>query len=485
MLSGLVSLILISLLGLGAAAWGLHILGSIERIDDVALDQVLEGEPVNYLIIGNDERGDGDDDHDGPALADSIAIFRIDPEERQAAVLTVPRDLLLPLVVNGEFDPNSTPEQINHAYASETGRDDVADTLRQNFGIEIHHYIELNFDGFRSLLDSVGGVEVWIDEAIHDPSTGLLIEELGCVTLDAETAMQFVRSRNLHTMGESGWVQRDVTADLGRNTRQREFIQQALGKALREAPTDPNQMRQTIESLADTVAISDSMSLTELPDLVEAFRGLDPADEESFRADPLPVLESESQAGRVVLDDLRAEPVLNVFRGLPEDEVSPRAIELTIRNGTGVEDQATNVAGAFQEIGFNIGEVGDTEEEPATTTVYHPPGEERLGSRVARHVTGSVWVLERDGLEEGTVEVVTGADFETIHETATDLEDMPDTVPPGFEELAGEAGEDSSGEEPSDSEEAENDEASSTTPSTTLPPAEDNTFEVGAGHSCA
>jgi LCP family protein required for cell wall assembly len=490
-LSALATVIFISLAGIGAAAWGIHTLGRVERIGDVALDQVVDGDPINYLLIGSDEREAGSDLTQ--KLADSIVLFRIDPEEETAAVLTFPRDLMVPLAEDGEFDPTSEPRQINHAYASSNGRDDLAETIRANFGISIHHFVEIDMEGFETLINSVGGIDVYVDRAIHDPKTGLNIEETGCVNLDGATALLFVRSRDIHTMGDTGWERADLTADLGRGTRQREFIQQALGKALREAPTNPNQLRQSIESLADTVAIDDTLRLSDLSGLVNAFRDLDPNDTESFFTQPLPVQEDPNDANRVVLLDVQAEPILNVFRGLPPDEVSPRAIDLTVLNGSGEADQATNVAGAFQELGFRIGEVGDTQEAPATTTIYHGPGEENLGMRVARHVTGSVWVQEREGLSTGEVEVVTGADFESLHETPTDPESMPDTAPPAAAgEEQGEGGEMETAEATSegaategDSPDNEESVADQSAPATSEPPAEDNTYSVGAGGSCA
>lgn len=491
LLTGLVGVMLVSLAGIGAAAWGIHTLGRIERIDDVALDQVVEGDPINYLIIGSDTRGEGDEI--GGQRADSMVVFRVDPENEQAAVVTFPRDLMVPLSVDGEFDPNGSPQQLNHAYSSANGRDDLAETLRKNFGIPIHHFIEINFEGFQQLIDSVGGIEVYVDRAMRDTDSGLHVEELGCVNMDGATALSFVRSRHLEILGEDGeWTSADGYADLGRGTRQREFIQQAVGKALREAPTNPNQMRQTVESLADTVAIDETLSLSTLSGLADTFRDLDANDEESFRTFQLPLDDDPDDANRVVLRELEAEPILNVFRGLPEDEVGPGAIEVSVLNGTGAEDEATNVAGAFQEIGFDIGTPGDWEgETPMVTTVFHRPGEENLGMRVARHVTGSVWVQEGEGLEPGEVEVVTGASFETLHETPTDPEDMGDTKPP--DDLAGtsDADAEESGSEAADSDgnssggddDASDDDSDDSGPSTTAPKEPDLGYAPGG--SCA
>lgn len=434
-MTGLATVLVGCLLGVAVTAYAIHQWGQIERFDDLELDLVVRGEPANYLIIG-------DDPADG-SRADSIVLFRIIPQDEQVAVLTIPRDLLLPLARDGEFDPDATPQQINHAYAGEDGRDDLIQTLRENFGIQIHHYIEINTEGFVRLIDQVGGVELYIDRAIHDPKTGLLIEDLGCVTLDGETALRFARSRNLHTMGESGWELADVTADLGRGTRQQGFIRQAVSKALKEAPTNPNKLRGTVEILADTVALDDGFSISDTLELIQQFRDMNAHDREALQTLSLPL---EEVGNRVVLKDIDAEPILNVFRGLPLNDFSPSAVSLTVLNGTGGENEATNVAGALQRVemgGFKITEVGDTEERPERTTVYHAPGERNLGLRVARHIKGGAAVLERDDVGSGEAELVTGPGLDTVYETAMPFEDLPDTGPtPGVDAPESEQGAD-------------------------------------------
>lgn len=422
-LSVLGTVIVLCLVGIAVGAYGIRTWGNIERFDDLALDQVAHGDPTNYLIVGSDAR----EEHQSN-LADSIVLFRVEPQNEQAAVMTIPRDLLVPLAENGEFDPGSEPRQINQVYSGATGRDDLILTLRENFGVPIHHYIEIDFEGFQRLIDHVGGVEIYLDQAVHDPKTGLLIEDLGCVNLDGKTALQFVRSRAIHTPGENGWVLADPTADLGRGTRQQEFIRQAVGKALNEAPTNPNQMRGVIDILSTTVGLDENIRISDVLDLVEQFRGIDAQNEQALQTLSLPI---EEIGDRVALRERQAEPILNVFRGLPLDEVSPKMINLTVLNGTGGENEATNVAGAFQnvEVGFNIAEVGDTEERPERTTIYTAPGEENLGLRVARHIDGGAIVQPRDDLGSGDVELVTGPGLEKIFEMPIDVEDLPDTQP--------------------------------------------------------
>jgi LCP family protein required for cell wall assembly len=83
---------------------------------------------------------------------------------------------------------------INSAYSMENGEQVLIDTLSLNFGIPIHHYVEIDFNGFQQLVDTIGGVSLWIPNAVRDEHSGLFIQDRGCVTLQGEQALQFAGS---------------------------------------------------------------------------------------------------------------------------------------------------------------------------------------------------------------------------------------------------------------------------------------------------
>jgi hypothetical protein len=129
----------------------------------------------------------------------------------------------------------------------------------------------------------------------------------------------------------------------------------------------------------------------------------------------------------VVPDRRKANPILNVFRGLDPSEMSPDLITVTVLNGTGTEGQANDAAAAFQAVGFEIGDPSDIEPHERTT-VYHLPGEQNLALQVARYITGGADLKVREDLriETGSVVVATGQDFTTVHRQPTPLDQMPD-----------------------------------------------------------
>lgn len=397
-----------------AYAWNL--LGDIGRIDDLSVDSAPAGEPENYLIVGSDSRANGNGefgDLEGQR-SDTIMVARIDPQDERATVVSFPRDLWVPIAGTGESN------LINSAYDQPDGRQVLIDTLRQNFGIEIHHYVEIDFEGFERLVDAVGGVELWFESAVRDTESGLFVQDLGCVNLGGEMALNFARARHLEYMTQDGW-RNELVSDLGRITRQQIFMRQALRKAKDEATSNPLRLRELVDIGVDTIDVDERLSTSDILDLVDRFKDFDPDELETYG---LPVVEMPDDPNRVLVDRRRAEPVLNIFRGLPAGEVSPGLVSLTVLNGSGKDGQANNASAAFQAVGFDVGEPETTDPHPRTT-VYHRPGDEAYGLLVARHITGGADLAVRDDLGSGEVVVVTGADFTTIHEQPTPIDEMP------------------------------------------------------------
>jgi LCP family protein required for cell wall assembly len=392
--------VVLALLGVGGVLYFVKALGNIDRTD-VNVDAARAGEPRNYLLVGSDVRSNGEGGVEG-RRSDTIMVVRLDPGTLQASVLSFPRDLVVTIAGSGEEG------RINAAYAQ--SQQTLIDTLRENFGIEINHYIEIDFQGFQQLVDAIGGVNIWVQDAIRDRQSGLFIQDRGCVTLNGEQALAFARSRELQFMTPDGWSNPDPFADLGRIDRQQVFMRRALAKAIRAARSNPLELRDIISIGTGSVTIDND---TDPLQLFDQFRDFDLNNLVTYS---LPVITYDDRA-TVDVDRAAAGPILGVFRGLEPGEVTPESITVRVLNSTGEEGQANNAARAFQTIGFQISEPGNIQEPHERTTVYHRTGEEAFAQRVARHISGGADVTPREDLEiqPGEVVVVTGNDFSTIH----------------------------------------------------------------------
>jgi LCP family protein required for cell wall assembly len=320
-----------------------------------------------------------------------------------------------------------TTDRINTAYSYDP--DTLISTIQHQLDIPIHHYAEVDFGGFQDMVDEVGGVPMYFDTIYQDQNSGFVVSEPGCVRLDGYMALAFVRARHLQYMNAAGNWESDPTGDLGRITRQQIFLRRALEQA-RGSMSILNfqEMSHMLDIGIEHVRLDEDLPPTQLAAMGQRFaefRG------ESIQTHTLPVTEFTTDGGAAVvrLDEAAAQPVLNVFRGLPPDQVEPSWVDLQILNGSGVKGQAGDVQEAYEAIGFNVSGVGDvpgTEGEPLEhTRVRYAPGSQALASLVERHLTVPGELVEDPDLSSGEVVLETALDFTTVEQIAR----PPDTTP--------------------------------------------------------
>jgi polyisoprenyl-teichoic acid--peptidoglycan teichoic acid transferase len=108
----------------------------------------------------------------------------------------------------------------------------------QNMGIPIQHFIEVDFNGFKEVVDAIGGVKVQFIRPTQDLNTGLDIPKADCVTMDGVQSREYVRSRFLKIFVKGKW-HTDGSSDIGRMARQQDFLQRALNQAIVKIASDP------------------------------------------------------------------------------------------------------------------------------------------------------------------------------------------------------------------------------------------------------
>ena len=390
--------------------------GQIDRVEDIELS-ARAGEAANFLLVGTDTR-EGLDPNDpdaggflgdsGCECTDTIMVLRVDPEAKQAYLLSFPRDLYLPISGTGDTARINTA----HARSPQT----LIDTIQDNFDIPINHYVEIDFVGFEKLVDAVGGVPLWFDAPVRDRNTGLDVPQAECVVLSGEQARKFVRSRYLEYQDEDGDWRSDPTADLGRITRQQTFVRRAVAKAVDEGLSNPITLNELVSAGVANVSLDEDLDAGDLLAIGDAFSGYDAEDLRGYSIPSEPT--TTTGGARVELPLMRkAQHTLNIFRGLPPGTLSPEGIDVSVLNGTGVTGQAADAAGALGDIGFNIVDVDSypTEDVERTTVLYGfyaGPS----ARRVAQHITGGAALVQDNDLGFSEVVLVTGDDFTTVHD---------------------------------------------------------------------
>jgi len=193
---------------------------------------------INVLLLGVDRREAGD-----VPRADTIIVVTIDPLTKDVGMLSIPRDLLVTI-------PGYGQEKINAAYplgmsSSLTGPGLLRATIEYNFGIPIHYYAEVDFEGFVRIVDTLGGVVVDVPAPIKDdeyPGEDYNYTRIyfapGLQHMDGRTALRYVRTRHDDNDFSRGYRQQQVL---------RALREQGLRlDLLRKAP-------QLVDALADTV----------------------------------------------------------------------------------------------------------------------------------------------------------------------------------------------------------------------------------------
>ena len=273
----------------------------------------VDGPAINYLIIGSDSR-EGSDPTSGDFGAigdqgavqgrrsDTIMILRQERDGNGAAILSLPRDLWLTIADTGN------QQRINTAYGR--GADVLAATVTQNFGIPINHVVDVDFFGFKALVEAIGGTTICFDYPARDAATGL-VQDPGCNLLDGEQALAYARSRKYEEFRDGEW-RIDGTADLGRIERQQKFIAQTVDETISRLRSDPFLASELIDATTDSLRLDPNL------DPLGAAGTLKKAFDSGLTTYQLPVEGTTIDGNSVLLlvDNDESRAILDYFRGV-------------------------------------------------------------------------------------------------------------------------------------------------------------------------
>ncbi len=287
---------------------------------------VVDPTAQNFLITGADNnacidpsspfyKAFGDRESMGER-SDTIMLMRVDPKTRRAAVLSFPRDLWVKI-------DGRAKSRINSAYV----RDDpqkLINTLYGEFGLPVDHFIQVDFCAFKVIVDEVGGVSVPFDYPARDTNTGLFVPEPVCFTFTGEHALAYVRSRHYQYFVDGKWKS-DGTSDLGRISRQQDFMRRVLASALAKG-FNPGVAKDIIGAAQDYVVLDGELTIARMLEFAGTLSDFEPGAIAMYQ------IESEPQTigGNAVLiprikgDNMQA--ILNIFRGGAELAGAPEQV---------------------------------------------------------------------------------------------------------------------------------------------------------------
>jgi polyisoprenyl-teichoic acid--peptidoglycan teichoic acid transferase len=161
-----------------------------------------------------------------------MMILHIDPQQEKAGILSIPRDLWV------QIPGFKNKQRINIAYDGDRGPHRLITTIRENLGVDIDHFVQVDFDGFRGIVQALGGVNIFFPAPARDHLSELDVPNAGCVKLSPDQALAYVRSRHYQSF-ESGRWRTDPTSDFGRIQRQQDFMRRVMSAAVKAGIRNP------------------------------------------------------------------------------------------------------------------------------------------------------------------------------------------------------------------------------------------------------
>jgi len=358
--------------------------------------------------------------------SDVVMILHLNPNNKTAAILSIPRDLFVP-------NARSTgANKIDAALAE--GPQQLVNAIQKDFGIPVNHFVELNFDSFQGVVNALGGIKMYFPEPVFDAYSGLNVPTAGCRFLNGFQALEVVRARHLQYKGpgvttnnHSDWPQ-DPQSDLSRIRRDHEFLRVLASAVSKRGLGNPITDNDLLGAVAPQLKVDTTFSLGSMFGLVLTFHGIDTA---TTPQQTLPVIVLSSlnylyhgyDYGNV---EMTSQPndiqTVATFLGLSTNRdtmtgkplPSPGSVSVSVLNGTGKSGQAAQTASALQSLGFNMVGQGDT---PAsgplseTTVYYSSPNHLAAAEAVLHSLSGAAALGVGPTTDGADVTVVTGSNF--------------------------------------------------------------------------
>jgi LCP family protein required for cell wall assembly len=288
-------------------------------------------------------------------------LVKVDPATGSAQLLSLPRDLLVEI-------PGHGTNRINAAY-SFGGAPLMVRTVKEVTGLPIHHYVEVDFVGFRSIVDEMGGVTINFPYEARDLNSGLFVGT-GPQRLNGEQALAFARSRHYQELQDGEWVSVEAS-DIGRTKRQQQLVL-AIISALK-TPATLTETGSVVGSFARHLSVDTALLESSLIQLAFQMRSISA---DTIETATLASYGDDYNGMSIVrMDQPRARTMIASFaNGVPMTAVAGEPLKIQVLNGNGVAGSAGRLSEILQGKGFEILEVGDADRDdfPVTTIIVRP-----------------------------------------------------------------------------------------------------------------
>lgn len=212
---------------------------------------------ITFLLLGVDQRPDDP----SPPRTDNMIVVTVDPETSQVGMISLPRDLFVPIPEYQYSGKINTAYYLGEVNKYPGGGGALAKkTVSEFLGYPVDYYVKMNFDGFIQAIDAIGGIDVVVARTIHDeeyPTSDYGIEtfhiEAGPQHLDGETALKYVRTRH-------------ADDDFQRSKRQQQVLLAVKDKLIENKLLTPVRLLELMRVVSNSV--QHDIPATQLPSLL-------------------------------------------------------------------------------------------------------------------------------------------------------------------------------------------------------------------------
>ena len=423
--NALIAVVLCTVLAIGGAYWLAD--RKVAQVPKVKIDPSVLEAGGNYLLVGSDSRSFVDSAQDAQRFgssstqsgqrSDTIMVAHVDGEKGTGFLVSFPRDLWVNI-------PGIGAAKINAAFNA--GPQRLIETIEQDFNVPISHYLQVDFAGFRKVVDAIGTIPISFPAPARDAFSGLYVNEAGCRRLSGQDALAYVRSRYYESFENGRW-QPDPTSDLGRIKRQQYFLRTLAHEALQTGQRAPWRGLSILDSTLASLQRDPQFGFSSFRALAYAFHG-DNVNIETFTL-PTRAQTFDGQSA-LVLDEEKAKPLLDRLRGAehkrapaPPAGVSPDSVRVTVQNGSGREAAGSTTLDALGRRGFAVvgGAANADRNDYAVSEVRYSPGAKNKARLVLAYLGGAgklVPLQSAAGNGDADVELVIGRDFSGVEAPA-------------------------------------------------------------------
>ncbi len=377
---------------------------------------------MNVLIVGSDQR-DGANAKYGKfegERTDTIILAHISPKRDGAMLISFPRDSLVQLpscpAKNGLPGQRAHVGMINESFNS-GGVACTWRTIEALTDIHIDHFVKVDFTGFKSMVNALGGVPVCVPEAIDDRKARLTLAA-GRQVLQGEQALGYVRAR--YSLGDG--------SDIGRIQRQQMFLASMAKKAMSgETLTDPKTLFGFLDAVTKSITTDPDLTVGVMKDLAVSAEGLTAG---QIRFVTTPWRYSVTNPGRVEWVQPQAG---RLFKMVAADQISkgvksgeqkiPKSqIHIIVENGSGRQGTGAAVAAELEQRGYHIQKIVTARKQYTKTFIkYSPNGASRAPRLYRELVTSKTYLVQN--AQTQTLVLVLGADWRGLKPPKT-LDDV-------------------------------------------------------------